>query len=133
MYLSAIFGNNKWEHGVIDSDMGDQQRLFKVLSYIWECVVNDEQPIDVELPVTPKPDDIAINGLKSIDLSKDDEFLEQVKLYKATKPFVIQHNEHKDNLKSRLDKTKHRKVYGAGISISLNKRGIISLKEDKDE
>ena len=133
MYLSAIFGNNKWEHGVIDSDMGDQQRLFKVLSYIWECVVNDEQPIDVELPVTPKPDDIAINGLKSIDLSKDDEFLEQVKLYKATKPFVIQHNEHKDNLKSRLDKTRHRKVYGAGISISLNKRGIISLKEDKDE
>ena len=66
-------------------------------------------------------------------MSKDDDFLEQVKLYKATKAFVIQHNEHKDNLKSRLDKNKHRKVYGAGISILLNKRGIISLKEDKDE
>lgn len=49
-YLSAIFGNNKWEGAYVSYDEGYFNSMWAVVSDFWGYVLRDEEPIGIDTP-----------------------------------------------------------------------------------
>tara|TARA_R100000005_G_C4976225_1_gene187547 strand:- start:228 stop:1013 length:786 start_codon:yes stop_codon:yes gene_type:complete len=132
-YLSVIFGNNKWEHTVIDSDIPYQEKLYKVLSYVWDCIENNKEPTNIDVP-SIEPKNIVLDGMKSIDMTthKHEHLWKSLaKKYNTFKPMAKEFDECKKTIKG-LVPDDCRKATGAGIIVTRNKKNILTIKEEND-
>lgn len=130
IYLSVIFGNNRHEHTVIESDPQFQERLYKYESAFWKYVETKTEPKGFENLVPEVPKNIALDGMIRYDMSKNKNWIAYAKQYKETKENYTLHNECKVEMKSLVpDDCRH--AVGEGLEVKRNKLGRLAVTEIK--
>jgi len=130
IYLSVIFGNNRHEHTVIESDPQFQERLYKYESAFWKYVETKTEPKGFEDLIPEVPNNIALDGMIRYDMSKNKNWIACAKQYKETKENYTLHNECKVEMKSLVpDNCRH--AVGEGLEIKRNKLGRLAVTEIK--
>jgi len=130
IYLSVIFGNNRHEHTVIESDPEFQKELYRREAGFWLHVEKKTEPVGFEdlLPVVP--DNISLDGMIRYDMGNNSEWIACAKKYKYTKDFYSEHNEIKIKMKSLVpDDCRH--AVGEGLEVKRNKLGRLAVTEIK--
>lgn len=130
IYLSVIFGNNRHEHTVIESDPEFQKELYRREAGFWLHVQKKTEPVGFEdlLPVVP--DNISLDGMIRYDMGNNSEWIACAKKYKYTKDFYSEHNEIKIKMKSLVpDDCRH--AVGEGLEVKRNKLGRLAVTEIK--
>ena len=130
MHLAVIFGNRRWEQAVIDADYTYQQKLEKVLAYLWDCIQTGTTPISLDLPITPPKEDIKLNGMVKKDMSDTREWIDLAKEFYNYKPMAKHFDECKKAIKD-LVSDDCREARGNGVVVTRNKKNILTIKEEK--
>tara|TARA_R100001530_G_scaffold15032_1_gene13463 strand:- start:1316 stop:2191 length:876 start_codon:yes stop_codon:yes gene_type:complete len=132
IYLSVIFGNNRYETCKVDADKTYQKKLYEIEKSFWQYVQEDKEPEKLDTSELPKlAGKIKINDMITINFDevKDNEFMSLAPRWHETK---IQANEHKaisQVLKAKVPDN-CRRATGSGILISRTKAGYLTIKEE---
>jgi len=135
IYLSVIFGNNRFEYCKIDEDETYQKKLYEIEKSFWSYVKDNKPPEQLDQLTDQLPKlagRIKINDMITIDFdeTRDNEFMSLAKEWHETKQPAIQHKAIGQVLKAKVPDN-CRKATGSGILISRNKAGTLSIKETK--
>ena len=135
IYLSVIFGNNRYEYCKIDSDKPYQEKLYEIEKSFWSYVTSDKPPEKLDLLTKQLPKlagKIKINDMIAInfDDNRDNEFISLAKQWHDTREPAKQHKAIGTILKDKVP-ANCRRATGSGILIARSKAGILSIKEDK--
>ena len=129
-YLSAIFGNSKWESAFVSANKEYQVSMWKMVSDFWGYVDRDEEPNDYGQSTTVCQDKIEVDGMVKRDASKENNFVcaafdyikykDEAKLFESSKKDLkqlVNHNE--------------REVYSQLLSVKRSKNGSLRIVEAK--
>jgi len=122
-YLSAIFGNNKWEGAYVSYDEGYFNSMWAVVSDFWGYVLRDEEPIGVDTP-NLSIDKIAVDEMVKRDASRDNEFITLAHDYIENQPAAKTFEAAKKSLKDMVA-SNEREVYSNLLSIKRAKNGSL--------
>ena len=124
-YLSAIFGNNKWEGAYVSYDEGYFNSMWAVVSDFWGYVADDREPPEAYVP-TLSTENILVDNMVVRDASKDNQFVDAAVTYiqgfEANRVFE---NAKKD-LKGMVA-ANEREVYCDQLSLKRDKRGSLRI------
>lgn len=122
-YLSAIFGNNKWEGAYVSYDEGYFNSMWAVVSDFWGYVLRDEEPIGIDTP-NISIDKIAVDEMVKRDASHDNEFISLAHDYIENQPAAKTFEAAKKSLKDMVG-ANEREVYSNLLSIKRAKNGSL--------
>ena len=122
-YLSAIFGNNKWEGAYVSYDEGYFNSMWAVVSDFWGYVLRDEEPIGIDTP-NISIDKIAVDEMVKRDASRDNEFITLAHDYIENQPAAKAFEAAKKSLKDMVA-SNEREVYSNLLSIKRAKNGSL--------
>jgi hypothetical protein len=128
VYLSVFFGNVKYEYVSIESDYTFQNDLYKAEEKFWSYVQSDTEPTEFTELKDKIPTNIKLDGMTTIDMTKNLRWDEITKVIKETKPFVEKNKSAITDLKS-LVPDDCRKAFGSGFSISRSKQNKLICRE----
>ena len=122
-YLSAIFGNGKWEATHIARNKSYFDSMWAVVSDFWGYVLRDEEPVGIDVkPISIEK--IALDNMVIRDASRDNAFIDAAHTY-------IEHEDHartfenaKKDLKKMVAKNE-REVYCDLLTIKRSKNGSL--------
>jgi hypothetical protein len=129
IYVSVIFGNNRWECVYVKKDWDYINKMQVHLVEFWKCVTTDTEPASTPAPTSI--DKIPVDGMVRRDASGDNEFIsmchDYIKFADEAKTF--------DNVKSNLKDMvgdNEREVYCELLTIKRDKRGALrfTVKEN---
>jgi predicted phage-related endonuclease len=129
IYVSVIFGNNRWECVYVKKDWDYINKMQVHLAEFWKCVTTDTEPASAPAPTSI--DKIPVDGMVRRDASGDNEFIsmchDYIKFADEAKTF--------DNVKSNLKDMvgdNEREVYCELLTIKRDKRGALrfTVKEN---
>tara|TARA_Y100000034_G_scaffold88416_1_gene106125 strand:+ start:30 stop:881 length:852 start_codon:yes stop_codon:yes gene_type:complete len=134
IYLSVIFGNNRFEYCKIDEDETYQKKLYEIEKSFWSYVQSDKAPekLDELTQELPKlAGKIKINDMITInfDEDRDNQFISLAKEWHDTRQPAKQHKAIGEVLKSKVPDN-CRRATGSGIVIARSKAGYLSIKEE---
>lgn len=125
IWMSVIFGNNKWESAFVSYDKEYFDSMWAVVSDFWGYVLRDEEPIGIDTP-TLSTNHIPIDNMVVRDASRDNQFcyaaITYVNYYEKNRVFE---NAKKD-LKQMVGDNE-REVYNDQISVKRDKRGSLRI------
>ena len=104
MYVSAIFGNRRWEKTVIHRDPEYIKKLIAVLDYFWECVKTKTEPSKLGSfkTVEALPVEIPMDGMTKKDMNNHADWKEFTRQLKVNKPHVDHYESCKVALKDMV-------------------------------
>ena len=125
IWMSVIFGNNKWESAFVSYEDEYFNSMWTVVSDFWGYVLRDEEPIGVDTPHL-STNHIPIDNMVVRDASRDNQFcyaaITYVNYYEKNRVFE---NAKKD-LKQMVGDNE-REVYNDQISVKRDKRGSLRI------
>jgi len=127
VYLSVIFGNNKWESVYVRRDEEYFNSMWAVVSDFWGYVLRDEEPIGIDTPKV-SIDKIAVDEMVKRDASSDNEFIFYAHEYKQNKTAAKAFETAKTNLKQMVADNE-REVYCDLLTIKRSKNGSLLFTE----
>mgnify|MGYP003633070716 FL=1 len=129
-YLSAIFGNSKWESAFVSANIEYQNTMWKVVSDFWGYVDRDEEPNDFDQSTHVSQDKIAVDGMVKRDASKENGFVSAAFDYIKYKDEAKLFESSKKHLKQLVNENE-REVYSELLSIKRSKNGSLRIVEAK--
>tara|TARA_R110000744_G_scaffold113517_1_gene212635 strand:- start:30 stop:836 length:807 start_codon:yes stop_codon:yes gene_type:complete len=129
-YLSAIFGNSKWESAFVAANKEYQRSMWKMVADFWGYVNRNEQPNDYDQSTAVSQDKIEVDGMVKRDASKENGFVSAAYDYLKFKDEAKLFESSKKDLKSMV-KQNEREVYSDIISIRRSKNGSLRIVEPK--
>lgn len=125
IWMSVIFGNNKWESAFVSYDDEYFNSMWTVVSDFWGYVLRNEEPIGIDTP-NLSTNHIPIDNMVVRDASRDNQFcyaaVTYVNYYEKNRVFE---NAKKD-LKQMVGDNE-REVYNDQISVKRDKRGSLRI------
>ena len=125
IWVSIIFGNNKWESAFVSYDEEYFNSMWAVVSDFWGYVLRNEEPVGIDTP-TLSTNHIPIDDMVIRDASRDNQFcyaaITYVNYYEKNRVF--------DNAKKDLKQMvgdNEREVYNDQISVKRDKRGSLRI------
>ena len=132
IYLSAIFGNRRFEYTSIDADYTYQKKLYSVEEWFIEHLNKNKEPKAYKgLPTIDKKD-IKLDGMKQYDMKNNIKWKDFVQQYKDNKPYVEQFENCKKAIKGLVPDDCYRAT-GDGVVVTRNKRNILTIKEENKD
>jgi hypothetical protein len=128
--FSLICGNEEPDWAWVDADLGYQKRLRMQADTFWELVTTGiEPPEDVAPngPLKALARTVPLDGLKPYDYSQHNEWCVKAARYVETKAIADECEQLKTELKE-LVPADAKEVTGAGVKISRNKKGALTLR-----
>ena len=129
-YLSAIFGNSKWESAFVSANIEYQNTMWKVVSDFWGYVDRDEEPNDFDQSTHVSQDKIEVDGMVKRDASKENGFVSAAFDYIKYKDEAKLFESSKKHLKQLVNENE-REVYSELLSIKRSKNGSLRIVEAK--
>ena len=129
IYMSVIFGNNKWESAYVSYDKEYFDSMWAVVSDFWGYVVRDQEPVGVETP-SISMDGIKVDDMVRRDASRDNEFINSAHEYLEHEDAAKLFDGAKKNLKAMVGKNE-REVYCDLLTIKRDKRGALRITARK--
>ena len=131
MYLSAIFGNRRFEYTLIDADYTYQKKLLAVEEWFIEHLNENKEPKAYkDLPTVDKKD-IKLDGMKQYDMKDNSKWKDFVKQYKTVKPYADEYENCKKAIKGLVPDDCYR-ASGDGVVVTRNRRNILTIKEESN-
>ncbi|RZD49899.1 MAG: hypothetical protein CXT67_09690 [Methanobacteriota archaeon] len=130
-YLSAIFGNSKWESAYVDYSSNYFSVMLNLIKDFWSYVERDISPATYDIPAV-NTDQIPVNNMTKRDVSKDNEFISLAHDYINTKDAAKLNAVYKKSLKDMVGPYE-REIYSPILTIKRNKRGALLMKENANE
>lgn len=125
IYMSVIFGNNKWESSFVSYNEKYFNSMWAVVSDFWGYVVRDEEPIDIDTPSLDL-DSIEVDQMVRRDANHDNQFIDAAVTYiQGYEQNRIFENAKKD-LKNMVSHNE-REVYCDYLTIKRDKRGSLRI------
>jgi hypothetical protein len=129
-YLSAIFGNSKWESAFVSANIEYQNSMWKVVSDFWGYVDRNEEPNDYNQSTHVSQDKIEVDGMVKRDASKENGFVSAAFDYIKYKDEAKLFESSKKDLKLLVNENE-REVYSELLSIKRSKNGSLRIVEAK--
>jgi len=123
IYLSVIFGNNKWESSYVAYNEEYFNSMWAVVSDFWGYVERDEEPIGVS-PPSISIDKVEVDNMVRRDAGQDNAFVDAAHTYIENEDAARSFENAKKDLKSMVDKNE-REVYCDLLSIKRSKNGAL--------
>jgi predicted phage-related endonuclease len=125
VYVSALFGNNKWESAYVARNDDYFNSMWALVSDFWGYVTSDREPIGVSVP-SISIDKIEVDKMVRRDASKDNAFVAAAHDYieneSAAKAFALA----KDDLKNMVGDNE-REVYCDLLTVKRAKNGSLRI------
>lgn len=131
IYLSVIFGNNKWESCYVARNDQYFNSMWTVVSDFWGYVCSDREPVGVEVP-SLSTDGIAIDHMVRRDANKDNGFINAAHDYIENEAAARVFEGAKKDLKSMVAQDE-REVYCDLLTVKRDKRGALRITTRKKE
>lgn len=125
IYLSAIFGNNKWESAYINRDPEYFAAVMGVIADFWACVEEDREPIGVKIPDI-SIDSIPVDQMVMRDASQDNAFVNAAITYIENEGAAKVFEGAKKDLKQMVADNE-REVYCDQLTIKRAKNGSLRI------
>lgn len=125
IWVSIIFGNNKWESAFVSYDEQYFNSMWAVVSDFWGYVLRNEEPVGIDTP-TLSTNHIPIDDMVIRDASRDNQFCYAAVTYVN----YFEKNRVFDNAKKDLKQMvgdNEREVYNDQISVKRDKRGSLRI------
>jgi len=123
VYMSVIFGNNKWESAYVSYDKEYFDSMWAVVSDFWGYVIRDEQPVDVEIPII-ETNKIAVDQMVRRNASADNHFISAAHDYIQNQAAAKAFDNAKKDLKAMIADNE-REVYCDLLTIKRSKNGSL--------
>jgi predicted phage-related endonuclease len=133
IYLSVIFGNNRYETCKVDADKTYQKKLYEIEKSFWQYVQEDKEPENLDITDLPKlAGKIKVNDMITIDFDKtgNNEFLSHASRWGETKPVADEHKALGTILKGFIPDD-CRKATGGNVLITRTKAGYLTIKQNQ--
>ena len=124
-YLSAIFGNNKWEAAYVERNTEYFNSMWAVVSDFWGYVLRDEEPVSYEVP-SLSIDAIAVDDMVKRDASTDNAFIDAANTYIENQAAAGAFEGAKKSLKEMVG-NKEREVYCDLLTVKRSKNGSLRI------
>jgi len=140
IYVSAIFGNRRWEKTVIHRDPEYIKKLMAVLTYFWECVETKTEPTKLGgfKTIEALPVEIPMDGMTRKNMTEDKNWKEFAEQLISDKVHVDSYETMKTKLKDMVPDDCYEAI-GNGVVVTQkwNKRynkyiKTLKTKETKD-
>ena len=138
--LSVLFGNQEHKCTVVDIDSNLCKELYKREKAFWHYVEEDKDPTGFEIFANNKPTEIILDGMRTVNFEDNvawqglaTEYIKvdrRCKEIEITNPEFNRKKELNSHLKSLVD-VDVRKATGNGVTITRNKKNILTLKINK--
>lgn len=131
VYLSVIFGNNKWESTVVSYDYSYFNSMWAVVSDFWDHVVRNEEPIGIQAPDI-STNSIQVDNMVIRDASTSNEFVSTA----ATYTQGLEQDKVFQNAKKSLKEMvapNEREVYCDFLTVRRDKRGALRITKRNGE
>lgn len=128
--LSVIFGNERFETTVIDSDVEYQKELMIKETAFWKYVETDKEPMGLE--VLDAPRDIKLDGMVKIDMGSNKAWSKPAEQFINTYQSSKDHELSKKELKLIVPDD-CREAIGGGVTMKRNKLGRLTATLTKAE
>jgi len=130
IWLSVIFGNNKWESAYVKYNQDYFNSMWAVVSDFWGYVVRDEEPVGVEVP-SIIIDKIEVDNMVKRDASRDNQFIDAAHTYLEHQDAAKTFEGAKKDLKAMVS-SNEREVYCNSLTIKRDKRGSLRITARKE-
>jgi len=125
IFLSVIFGNNKWDRVYVAYNAEYFNSMWAVVSDFWSYVVRNKEPIAVDLPHISL-DEIEVDNMVVRDASRDNAFIDAANTYIENESSARLFESAKSDLKNMVADNE-REVYCDLITIKRDKRGSLRI------
>lgn len=122
VYLSVIFGNNRWESVYVRKDFEYIERMQVHLKEFWDCVVSNTAP--ASSPPNVSIDAIPVDGMVRRDANQDNMFVDLCHDYIRYSDTAKSFESVKSDLKAMVA-SNEREVYCDLLTIKRDKRGAL--------
>ena len=129
IWLSVIFGNNKWESAYVRRNEEYFNSMWAVVSDFWGYVVRDEEPVGIEVP-SIIIDKIEVDNMVKRDASRDNQFIDAAHTYLEHQDAAKTFEGAKKDLKAMVS-SNEREVYCDTLTIKRDKRGALRITARK--
>ena len=129
IWLSVIFGNNKWESAYVGRNKEYFDSMWAVVSDFWGYVVRDEEPIGINVP-SISVDKIEVDNMVKRDASRDNQFIDAAHTYLEHQAAAKTFEGAKKDLKAMVAGNE-REVYCTNLTIKRDKRGSLRITARK--
>lgn len=126
-YLSALFGNNKWDYAFVKYNKEYFGSMWAVVSDFWTYVIRNEEPIAVG-PISVAMDKIEVDNMVCRDAGTDNEFVDAAYRYVENQDQARLFEIAKTDLKNMVADNE-REVYCDLITIKRDKRGSLRITQ----
>ena len=123
IYMSVIFGNNKWDSAYVAYDEEYFNSMWAVVSDFWGYVVRDEEPVGIQTSDI-SIDKIAVDEMVKRDASKDNYFIDAAHTYVENQDAARSFESAKKDLKAMVA-SNEREVYCDLLTIKRSKSGSL--------
>ena len=123
-YVSAIFGNNKWESAFVSEDTDYFSSMWAVVSDFWAYVDSNKPPPADVTPTVLNTDKIAVDNMVKRDAGKDNAFINSAHTYLENQAAARDFDNAKKDLKAMVGPDE-REVYSDILTIKRDKRGAL--------
>ena len=123
IFLSVIFGNNKWEATYVSYDNEYFNSMWAVVSDFWGYVIRDEEPVGIQTPEI-SIDKIKVDDMVKRDASTDNAFIDAAHTYIQHKDSARLFENAKKDLKQMVADNE-REVYCDLLTIKRSKSGSL--------
>jgi len=125
-YLSAIFGNHKYESCCVSFDKAYWDRMFAVIKEFNGYVQRDEEPIGFGEPIVAEINHIPVDQMVVRDASSDNMFVDRAATYIQYYQQSIQFENAKKDLKQMIGDDE-REVYCDQLQLKRSKNGSVRI------
>jgi predicted phage-related endonuclease len=129
IWMSIIFGNNKWESTYVSYDQDYFDSMWAVVSDFWGYVLRNEEPVGVDIP-SIDTDSIALDNMVKRDASRDNHFISAAHDYLEHEESAKAFDRAKKDLKAMVAHDE-REVYSNLLTIKRDKRGSLRITARK--
>ena len=129
IWMSVIFGNNKWESAYVSRNKEYFDSMWAVVSDFWGHVVRDEEPIGINVP-SIIIDKIEVDKMVKRDASRDNGFIDAAHTYLEHQSAAKTFEGAKKDLKAMVAGNE-REVYCTNLTIKRDKRGALRITPRK--
>lgn len=123
VFLSVIFGNNKWESAYVSRNDEYFNSMWAVVSDFWGYVIRDEEPVGIDTPIL-STDAISVDQMVKRNASKDNRFVSSAADYIANAQAAKAFEAAKKDLKAMVA-ANEREVYCDTLTIKRDKGGSL--------
>ena len=130
IWVSIIFGNNKWESAFVSYDEEYFNSMWAVVSDFWGYVVRKQEPVGYDEPIQLNIDKIAVDNMVKRDANTDNRFVDAAVTYvNGYEKNRVFENTKKD-LKAMVAQNE-REVYCDYLTVKRDKRGSLRITPRK--